>query len=84
MDDFRHYAVVTKSTKTQRTTSGRSSRGAQDPGRAVRVDRCQVEVLLRRGARRGGQQQRFGAAIVEGARVRCRPRGCSPFDGGDA
>src|ERR1051325_4963023 len=55
LDDYRHYSVVTKASKTERTDFSRIKPGERAVQRSVRVGRRQVEVLLHRGARARGR-----------------------------
>ena len=67
MDDFRHYAVVTKSTKTQRTDFGSAK-----PGERKILDGpfewtgVKSKYFFAAALAVEDNQQRFGAAIVEG------------------
>jgi YidC/Oxa1 family membrane protein insertase len=67
MDDFRHYAVVTKSTKTQRTDFG-----SVKPGERKILDGpfewtgVKSKYFFAAALAVEDNQQRFGAAIVEG------------------
>src|SRR2546422_7374692 len=67
MDDFRHYAVVTKSTKTQRTDFG-----SVKPGERKILDGpfewtgVKSKYFFAAALTVEDNQQRFGATIVEG------------------